>query len=244
MDKDFAGEAEELIDAMSQGLLKYENSLKAKGKVDPDILNGIFRAAHTLKGSCGVFGFQGMSKLAHAMENLLSRMRLGQLPIAQNILDALFEAIENLEAMIHSDSPNEVSPDKIILNLNNLADGRAEVVEVADNAVKDIIPPDIRKTLGEYEEHRLEENLQAKDISLVIVGVLFNMNNFDSGYKKVTDWLKKYGEIIAVLPNAKPDDPEKIGFQILFATEVNLQRLSQYLNKFNVRVNILRECSR
>lgn len=240
MDTDFVSEAEELIESMSQGLLNYENSSKAQGKIDPDILNGIFRAAHTLKGSCGVFGLQGMSKLAHAMENLLSKMRLGKISIGKNILDALFEAIEKLEEIIHSDSPNSVASDKIISNLNQAAEGSFVRSQPVNIVVDDIIPPDIRKALSEYEEHRLEENRQSKDISLVIIGVLFNMNNFDSGYKKLTDWLKKYGEIISVMPNAKPDDPEKIGFQILFATAVNLQRLSQYLIKFNVSVKTLK----
>jgi len=239
MDNDFLSEIEERIGELSQGLLAYEKALKARAKIDPEILNGIFRAAHTLKGLGGVFGYQEISQLAHAMENLLSKMRLGQILVDHNMMDILFKAIEKLEEILKAGSPGSIKIEVIVQQLNQAAEGNAVESQAAVSAIS-IVPENIRNALTEYEEHRLQENLRPENLSLVIISTAFNLDNFDIGFKKLTNWLKQRGEVIATLPVGEQNNPQKIHFQFLYATAANVDKLSQYLEKYHVRVKVLK----
>ncbi len=92
-DKEFLSEAEELIETLGRELLRYEEPLGASGRVDPDILNRIFRAAHSSKALAGMFGYTDLGQLSHSMENLLDRMRLGKVPSQPAVLDILFVGV-------------------------------------------------------------------------------------------------------------------------------------------------------
>ena len=90
---EFLGEAQEIIESLNRDLLALDE-LSKTDKFDPDVLNNIFRAAHSLKGVSGMFGIEKMSTLAHNLENLLDSMRLGKVKLSPEILDVLFESIE------------------------------------------------------------------------------------------------------------------------------------------------------
>ncbi|MBC7104352.1 MAG: chemotaxis protein CheA, partial [Firmicutes bacterium] len=62
-------------------------------------LQEIFRAAHTIKGSSAIMGYERMSALTHEMENLLDRLRHGELEISTEIVDCLFMALDTLKAL-------------------------------------------------------------------------------------------------------------------------------------------------
>ncbi len=238
MDEDFLAEAEDLIGTLSNGLLRYEKAYKAGSKIDPDILNGIFRAAHTLKGLVGVFGFQDMGKLAHAMENLLSRLRLGQISADENLLDILFKAVEKLEEILASQTPNIIDIEDVLQKLNQAAEAKTKAVKpVASSMIK--IPKNIRQALSEYEESRLAENLRA-DLSIVIVKATFSHDDFDSKLPQLQEWLKKHGEVIATLPMSEEQGDQAISFQLLFATGVNLEKLGEVLNRYKYKLEILK----
>ncbi len=59
---------------------------------DPEDLNAIFRAAHSIKGGAGTFGFNDMADFTHVMETLLDRLRKGELAITTGMVDALLDA--------------------------------------------------------------------------------------------------------------------------------------------------------
>lgn len=70
------------------------------GRADANTLSAIFRAAHSIKGSSGVFGIDGLTKLAHALETLLDDARNDELEINQTQLDLWLEAIDMLQAIL------------------------------------------------------------------------------------------------------------------------------------------------
>ncbi|MEW6770373.1 MAG: chemotaxis protein CheA [Bacillota bacterium] len=90
----FLDELEEKIQVLSDGFLQLE-----KEGSDPQVLQEIFRAAHTVKGSSGVMGYDRMSRLTHEMENLFDLMRQGRLKINEEMVDVLFEALDTLKAL-------------------------------------------------------------------------------------------------------------------------------------------------
>ena len=80
-------EAKEILDHLSQDLLALE-----KKPGNTDLLNNIFRGVHTLKGTSSFLGFSQMTELTHASEDLLNKLRKGDLIADGKIIDVLIEA--------------------------------------------------------------------------------------------------------------------------------------------------------
>lgn len=91
----FIEEARDHIQNLNDNMLKLEENPE-----DLQLVNEIFRSAHTLKGMAGTMGFVNMQKLTHAMENVLAAARDGKLKVNPNIMDVLFKAVDALEAYL------------------------------------------------------------------------------------------------------------------------------------------------
>jgi two-component system, chemotaxis family, sensor kinase CheA len=87
----FLDEAEEQLQVMEAGILKLE-----KESESPEVLQEIFRAAHTLKGSSATLGHKKMAEVTHAMENVLDKLRKGKLTVATAVVDTLFACLDVL----------------------------------------------------------------------------------------------------------------------------------------------------
>ena len=64
--EEFLGEAQEILDGLNNDLLVMDEGSK-QGKIDPDIMNNIFRGVHSLKGLAGMFGMTKLSEFAHVL---------------------------------------------------------------------------------------------------------------------------------------------------------------------------------
>ena len=74
--KIYIEESRELLDDMDQALLALESDPS-----DSELINRIFRTAHTIKGSGGMFGFDEIVSFTHVLETLLDKVRAGKVPI-------------------------------------------------------------------------------------------------------------------------------------------------------------------
>ncbi len=101
----FIAEAEEHIANLESGLLRLEQG------GDGAVIAELFRSAHTLKGSAGAAGLTGMSRLAHAMENLLDQVRNGTKAVTAELIDALLMGVDFLRAMVVALRQNTPLPD-------------------------------------------------------------------------------------------------------------------------------------
>jgi two-component system, chemotaxis family, sensor kinase CheA len=86
-----AQECAELLDAMENALLRLEHV-----PTDTDLINEVFRAAHTIKGSAGLFGFDGVVQFAHHVESVLDRVREGSLAIDEELTALLLACCDHL----------------------------------------------------------------------------------------------------------------------------------------------------
>ena len=93
--KDFLIESNENLDRLDQELVKLETDPSSK-----ELLASIFRTIHTIKGSCGFLGFARLEKLAHAGENLLSRLRDGKLTLNEEITSGLLAMVDAVRKML------------------------------------------------------------------------------------------------------------------------------------------------
>ncbi|QCC57716.1 Hpt domain-containing protein [Natrinema thermotolerans] len=92
---DFVQESEERITELNNALLTLE-----RDPDDEEAMEQIFRIAHTLKGNCGAMGLESASDLAHAIEDLLDAVRGGDIEVTPELMDVVFEAVDELETMI------------------------------------------------------------------------------------------------------------------------------------------------
>ena len=67
---------------------------------DDEQLNAIFRAAHSIKGSAGTFGFTDLAEVTHVLENLLDRLRKGEIPLRNDMIDAFLAAGDILKSLL------------------------------------------------------------------------------------------------------------------------------------------------
>lgn len=97
----FAEESQEIIDTLERGLLVLENSQ------DPEEINSVFRAAHTMKGNAGIVGFDSVVNLTHLMEGLLDEMRQGRTKPDAESVGLLLSGVDALKVLIHGYMANE-----------------------------------------------------------------------------------------------------------------------------------------
>ena len=98
--KDFLIESNENLDRLDQELVKLESDPSSK-----ELLASVFRTIHTIKGSCGFLGFARLERLAHAGENLLSRLRDGKLTLTEQVVSewlAMVDAVRRLLSAIQT----------------------------------------------------------------------------------------------------------------------------------------------
>jgi len=95
--QDFLVESYENLDRLDRELVGLE-----KCPQDRDALASVFRTIHTIKGTCGFLGFNQLEKVAHAGENLLTRLRDGQLMLNRELTTALLEMVDAVRQMLGS----------------------------------------------------------------------------------------------------------------------------------------------
>jgi two-component system, chemotaxis family, sensor kinase CheA len=93
---DFIVESSELIENVIQDIVTIEENH------DDEVVNGIFRAVHTIKGTSSFLGFNTLAGLAHKGEDLLGMVRKGEIKINKEIADILLEALDLMRSMMES----------------------------------------------------------------------------------------------------------------------------------------------
>ncbi len=91
----FFEESREGLDAMEAGLLALES-----GQQDAEIINSVFRAAHSIKGGAGTFGFDAIAALTHVLETLLDELRAGKRALEPVAVDAMLSSVDVLRALL------------------------------------------------------------------------------------------------------------------------------------------------
>ncbi len=151
----FYEECLENLAILEQGLLDLGDD------ADSASVNTIFRAAHSIKGGAGTFGFMHVSHFTHSMENLLGKMRDGKLAITQEAVDLLLEAFDVLKQMIESlNEPDydQAVVDRLIEQMETMAEGKVE-------AELDAAPDDL-ENYSAYLDEQLA-NAEPIDVSSI-----------------------------------------------------------------------------
>lgn len=124
--EDFLVEAQEHFELIEQNFLTLEES-----PGDLDILNGIFRSVHTIKGASGFLGLQKVQSLAHIGENILDDLRKGRMSVTPEVMELLFETVDVLKVLVNDvgvnlrkqGTPKDPEITKLIERLENFRSG-------------------------------------------------------------------------------------------------------------------------
>jgi two-component system, chemotaxis family, sensor kinase CheA len=133
----FRDEAEELLQQIDADLLKLEEFV-ASGGSDPEIVNSLFRALHTVKGSAGMLGFDQVQNLAHKLENLCDLLRKDRMPLSESSVDILFSGRDLLTELIEAAIGKDASPhgvDEYIAKVDSFTSIYEETSHVIDGRV-------------------------------------------------------------------------------------------------------------
>ncbi len=217
---EFVSEAQETIDALGKDLMRLDAC--GTEEPSPDLLNAVFRGAHSLKGLSSMFGVERMSRLAHALEDLLDDIRMGRRRVDRGATDLLLETPEVFSRIIAEEASGSppTTADAAARLTDRLRGGDAQSSRASaggDPLDSLALGPDIRRVLTEYEEHRLRANVE-KGIALYRVRVSFELSSFDKDLAGLGARLKRVGEVVSTLPSSDARDPQSIAFELLYAS--------------------------
>jgi len=102
----FSVEAREQLEAMEAGLMQLE-----QGDRDPETINAVFRAAHTIKGGAGVVEIHSVEKFTHVLENVLDRLRNGEIDVSGEMISALLLGCDHIGALLGVVQAGDMEPD-------------------------------------------------------------------------------------------------------------------------------------
>jgi len=231
--KEFIAEAEDLLEESQKLILEIQETVSSG--LNPDTINALFRAMHTLKGVSGLFGLQGIMSISHALESLMDEVRLGKIPVNDTVAGFLFNNLDIMKNLVEKISRDEEEGDvsaflKDIGSFRNSRKGLAE-----GPSAEAAIDESIMRVLSEYEEHRLKANIR-EGKWICLAKAVFSLDVFDKSLEELTKLIKTKGELISTLPTSSDVPDGSIGFNLMFGTTCPLEEIK---NDVKVDVDVL-----
>ncbi|RLG56977.1 MAG: chemotaxis protein CheA, partial [Candidatus Hydrothermarchaeota archaeon] len=196
--------------ALDQSLLELEQN-----PGNYEVLNEVFRYAHTLKGMSATMGFGKVAELSHKMENLLDKVRQGEIDASSNLIDVLLEALDKLREMV-----------------NKIAEEGKEEGEISDIISK-------LESFGEDEsKNRKDEEkkeVKSKETSGLKISVELSE---DCALKSVRAFMviKSLDEIAEIIDSSPPlqdieDGRFEKSFELVVSTSETPQKIKEVIEK-------------
>jgi two-component system chemotaxis sensor kinase CheA len=129
----FYEESYEGLDAMERGLLEMDVTAP-----DDEVINTIFRAAHSIKGGAGTFGFNQVAGFTHVIETLLDEVRSGDRGLDQSSMDLLLQSVDCMRSMLEElqagNEPDMTTPDDLRAQFEAILKGENAGASEGDSA--------------------------------------------------------------------------------------------------------------
>ena len=221
-------ESRELLQEMEDALLQIEHETERD-----ELLNAIFRAAHTIKGSAGLFGLDDIVAFTHVVESLLDRLRAGELTLTEEMIAVLLSCRDHISTLIdqveQGGGPLEASlaerGNELSANLINIGSLNEEPVEAT-------APPQTRHTEEPVERltgdgHAATDNWH--------ISLRFGPDSLRNGMDPLSflNYLGTIGSIVSIspvddkLPEPHEMDAEScyLGFEVSFKSEADKEAI-------------------
>ena len=230
----FIDESKEHLQAINDHLLKLEQNPQ-----DLAIVNEIFRSAHTLKGMAATMGYQDLASLTHQMENVLDGVRNEKILVDGNMLDVVFDSVDDLEAMvvdIAEGGSGERNVETVVAKLHSIETGEpvkteSKVEQVPENEIHS------EKSTMEVDEFTLTVLEQSADQQLnnfeVIVSLREDCMLKAARVYMVFEVLEQLGEVVKSEPTVEQLENEEFetSFTVLYITQADQEEVEAKINK-------------
>ena len=229
-DQEFVSEAEEILDRMRQDLTDLNEERVAGESVDPDVVNRLFRSAHSLKGLAGLFGFDPIQDLAHRVEDILDGLRLGRVALALPVVALIDESVHLFASLLEQIGDEEALAaaaepiGRLAERIQAARETPAAKSEFGDLALE----PSVLRALTEYEEHRLRENIR-RGRHICLIDSTFEIISFEEGLSQLTTAIREVGEVLSTLPAPGAAPEAQIRFSLLVASDTPVGEVASRL---------------
>ena len=161
--KEFLNETNELLDNLDNDLVSLESNSE-----DNELINRIFRAFHTIKGTSSFLGFDQLVELGHAAEDVLSLIRDGERKVTSEVLDTLLDSTDKLKILVDQIRDNDIKKidlTKVLSDLNKIKSGEVsekteESSEVIDEGSEK--QTDEKQIKSELNDLKASQNKEVK----------------------------------------------------------------------------------
>lgn len=239
----FIEESKEHLQHMNEILLELENNFE-----DTNLLNEIFRIAHTIKGMSGTMGYNKVASLTHEMENVLHICRSNEMAVNSTIIDILFECFDGLEEYINNLIQNNEEGDldttdlvnrlkyiakhKSTEGLGGESQEQAPVATTAQDSVSAIVLEDFHLSLNDISTNIIEQATRTGHHA-VKVKIVLSANCMLKAARAfiVFNTLEQHGEVLKSYPNAEDIEDENFdtSFEVLYMTQLDQQSIQKEL---------------
>jgi len=154
MTNDFVEEANELLASIEEDFLLLE---KQKDNPDIELINKLFRAVHTIKGTSGFLGLKNIGKVAHVMETVMSKIRDDKLKPESNYIDALLSGADLLKKMTANIlESNDTNIEQVYERINS-------IINEIENSQSSISTTELQdEQSNNIAEHNAQDNFDEK----------------------------------------------------------------------------------
>lgn len=209
----FFSEAEELLIGMEAALLRMD-----EGDQDLETINEIFRAAHTIKGSAGMFGLVDIVGFTHVVENVLDLARDGKIVIADELLSILLSCRDHIARLVENAKQNINADGECVAQSEQLIHALAPWVLDAQEAHSKWVKAG-ETAAADGDHHCVQGGEQNRD--LWFIAVRFGDDLLRNGMDplSILRFLNTLGEIVSIaintseFPPLEEFDPETLYLQ-------------------------------
>jgi two-component system chemotaxis sensor kinase CheA len=202
--QDFLVESFELVEKLDEDLVELESNPE-----DLELLNGIFRVAHTVKGASSFLNFDVLTHLTHHMEDILNKARHGDLVITPDVMDVILESIDLMKALLEkirdTSSDEGIDVSACVARLDAISNGKS--VEEAAPAASEPEPEPVEESAPQEEEEELDyDNMDPDEIEAEIERLLAQRQAEDKAKREAKI---AAGEEVPSMPEPDAEETEK-----------------------------------
>ena len=203
----FFEESEEHLQSLNENVLILEQN-----PADMGVVGEIFRSAHTFKGMSASMEFTEMADLTHKMENVLDEIRHGNIVVHANIIDVIFECIDNLEKMVADVQQGGMGNIDVVSTKNKLeALLNGNVETIAEHVEQESI------SIDDTVSHEVHITVEQQAILKAVRAIM------------CIEALQNIGDIQKTVPSIEEIEADAFGFEftVFMNTDRSVEELKQ-----------------
>lgn len=203
---EFLEEVHEHLTTIDAGLVQIESALNEQRMVDTDLLNRLFRSAHTIRGSAEFVGMESVEELAGALAELFDFARNGDLTFSLDLVPLAFHAVDHIKAIVENPSSPPEEASHVASTLRNaLKEQLSDRVQKSTNVTVSPAggPPNVHFSISAYT---LERKRRKGFFYILTIRPDRHAATAGQSLIEISETLGSLGEVLDTVTLSSPDD--------------------------------------